>query len=327
MKTRTQKFRLGIFVTIGSAILVGLIVFFTARQLFETSNTYYVSYQDVSVSGLEVGSPVKYLGIKVGNISDIKIDPEDLNSIIVELELDPTTPIKQDTKANIVARGITGLKTIEIRGGTNEAESLEPGEFIKPGSSATAEITGKAEVIAEKAELVLNNLQRFSRPENVKKFTKAADEISSLANQAELTMARVDTVVMENRDTLNAAILSAYTAIRTVDESLSEISRLVKSDTINQLLANTRDFSSALKDANLEMAVQDFSDVLRKTETLLRNADSDIDQSTDHLRRNLELLKYTIENLNETSRDIKSDPSILLRRSKKENTPDEELDD
>jgi phospholipid/cholesterol/gamma-HCH transport system substrate-binding protein len=327
MKTRTQKFRLGIFITISSLILIGLVVFFTAQQFFEKSDTYYVSYQDVSVSGLEVGSPVKYLGIKVGSISDIKIDPKDVNSIIVELKLDPTTPVKEDTKANIVARGITGLKTIEIRGGSNKAKPLDEGKFIEPGSSVTAEITGKAEVIAEKAERVINNLQEFSSPDNMKKFTQAAEEISSFVQRAELTMARVDTLVMENRDTLNSTIIEAHRVTQRIDKSLAEVERLVQNDTIHRILANTEEFSNTLKQSNLKGLISDFSELIRQTQVLLNNADSDINQGTEDLKRNLELLKYTLENLNEASRKINSNPSILLRNPRKKDVPDSELKD
>ena len=119
MKTRTQKIRLGIFIFISGALLVFLILYFAANKLFEKSDIYYVSYHDVSVSGLEVGSPVNYLGIKIGTISNIFIDPQDINSIIVELSLQPGTPIKKDAYADIVSLGITGLKTIQIRGGSN----------------------------------------------------------------------------------------------------------------------------------------------------------------------------------------------------------------
>jgi len=327
MKTRTQKFRLGIFITISSLILIGLVVFFTAQQFFEKSDTYYVSFQDVSVSGLEVGSPVKYLGIKVGSISDIKIDPKDVNSIIVELKLDPTTPVKEDTKANIVARGITGLKTIEIRGGSNKAKPLDEGKFIEPGSSVTAEITGKAEVIAEKAERVINNLQEFSSPDNMKKFTQAAEEISSFVQRAELTMARVDTLVMENRDTLNSTIIEAHRVTQRIDKSLTEVERLVQNDTIHRILANTEEFSNTLKESNLKGLISDFSELVRQTQVLLNNADSDINQGTKDLKRNLELLKYTLENLNEASRKINSNPSILLRKSRKTDVPDKDLKD
>ena len=327
MKTRTQKFRLGVFISISSLILIGLVVFFTAQQFFEKSDTYYVSYQDVSVSGLEVGSPVKYLGVKVGTISDIKIDPDDVNSIIVELKLDPTTPVKRDTKANIVARGITGLKTIEIRGGSNKAKPLDEGKFIESGSSVTAEITGKAEIIAEKAERVINNLQKFSSPENMEKFTEAAEEITSFVQRAELTMARVDTLVIENRDTLNSTIIEAHQITQRMDKSLAEVERLVRNDTIHRILANTEQFSQTLKQSNLKGLINDFSELIRQTQVLLNNADSDINQGTKDLKRNLELLKYTLENLNEASRKINSNPSILLRKPKKKDVPDRELKD
>ena len=76
--------------------------------------------------------------------------------------MDTGTPIKQDTQADIVTQGITGLKAIEIRGGTNQAEFLKSGDYISAGRSTAEEITGKANIIAEKAEKVINNLQIFT---------------------------------------------------------------------------------------------------------------------------------------------------------------------
>ena len=186
--------------------------------------------------------------------------------------------------------------------------------------------TGKAEVIAEKAELVINNLQRFSKPENMKKFTDAADQITSFVQRAELTMARVDTMVMENRDTLNETIQTAHNVAESLDESIVGINRLVNNDTLKHILANTQAFTDGLKDVNLKVLVQDLSELVRQTQVLLNNADNDINQGTQELRRNLELLKYTLENLNEASRKINSNPSILLRRQKNGNMPDDQLE-
>ena len=163
MRNRSQKIRLGIFLFVSLAILLSVIGFFTTREFFEKEDIYYVSYEGISVSGLEVGSPVKYMGIKVGTIKDIRIDPTNVNKVIIELSLQPDTPIKEDVQADITSMGITGLKAIEISGGSNKAQSLEPGSQIPAGSSLTQEITGKAEVIAQKAEKVLNNLQIFTR--------------------------------------------------------------------------------------------------------------------------------------------------------------------
>ncbi len=188
MKKNTQKIRLGIFMFMSTVLLFCLIAFFTARQFFVRMDTYFISYHDVSVSGLEVGSPVNFLGISIGTISNISIDQEDINTIIVELVLTPGTPIKKDSHADIVTMGITGLKSIEIRGGSNQAEFLSIGDTISAGSSAAEEISGKATIIAEKAEKVINNLQLFTRPENLRKFADAAENINVLAAQLNMTV-------------------------------------------------------------------------------------------------------------------------------------------
>jgi phospholipid/cholesterol/gamma-HCH transport system substrate-binding protein len=77
------------------------LVFFTSREFFEKTDTYYVQFHDVSVGGLEVGSPVKYMGIKVGSITDITIDPENVQNIIITLELEPDTPNKKRRQGRI----------------------------------------------------------------------------------------------------------------------------------------------------------------------------------------------------------------------------------
>lgn len=332
MRKRSQKVRLGIFITVGFTILIILVGFFTARKLFEKSDTYYVSYKDVSVSGLEVGSPVKYLGIKVGSISDIKIDKDDISRVIIELSLKPGTPIKEDAKANIVSQGITGLKAIEIRGGSNEADFLKKKEFIRAGSSFTEEITGKAEVIAEKVEMVLNNLISFTKEENLQKVTDMADEIKSFAQRGKVTLAKFNNLVDDNSEEIHQTITTAREVTEKLNVSgtqlkkaLTNINNILEGDTLNQILANTKDISRTLKKTNLKKLIENFSVVAAQTQKLLINIDSDLDQSSEDLKKNLQLLKYTLENLNEASRKINTNPSILIRGAKRKEVPDEQL--
>ncbi len=332
MRKRSQKVRLGIFIIVGFSILIILVGFFTAQELFEKSDTYYVSYKDVSVSGLEVGSPVKYLGIKVGSISDIKIDKDDISRVIIELSLKPGTPIKEDAKANIVSQGITGLKAIEIRGGSNEADFLKKKEFIQAGSSFTEDITGKAEVIAEKVEMILNNLIDFTKKEKLEKITDMADEIHSFAQRGKVTLAKFNNLIDDNSEEIHQTITTAHEVTEKLNVSgtqlkkaLTNINNILEGDTLNQILANTKDISYTLKKTNLKKLIENFSIVAAQTQKLLINIDSDLDQSSEDLKKNLQLLKYTLENLNEASRKINSNPSILIRGSKTKNVPDEQL--
>jgi phospholipid/cholesterol/gamma-HCH transport system substrate-binding protein len=332
MKNQAQKIRLGIFLIVSSTILLIIIAFFTSREFFEKVDTYYVSYEGTSVGGLEVGSPVKYLGIKVGTITDIIIDPEDVNSIIVELALKPGIPVRTDTRADITTVGITGLKNIEIRGGSNEADALEPESFINPGSSITEEITGKAEIIAEKVEKVLNNLQLFTEPSNLNKFSDMVDRITALAENASLTLSKVDSIVNDNRNDIRRTVAGA----REVSESLKRssvllqetsvhVNQVVKGDTMGDILTNLRDVSLKIKEARVGEMIENLALAASQTQQLLLKVDKDLNRNSEDFSESLSLLKIALENLAEASRKINDNPSILIRGTNLKNAPDQDL--
>jgi phospholipid/cholesterol/gamma-HCH transport system substrate-binding protein len=333
MNGRAQKIRLGIFIMTSSIILLLLIGFFTARRLFEKTDIYYVAYRDVSVSGLEIGSPVKYLGINVGSISDINIDPDDVNQVIVKLSLKDGTPVKVDASADIVAMGITGLKTIEIRGGSNEAPFLNEEQFIRQGTSLVEDISGQAEAIAFKLELVLNNLVDFTQPENLQKITNAVDEISILSDDAGKTFRLINTVVGENRDDLRQSVMYASAMTGRFDSTSVELlaagkqfNTLMQSDTLGEILGNLRDISITLRETNLNELIENLAFTTAQTRQLLIKLDSDIDRGSKDLGDNMMLLQHALENLEQVSRKINTDPSILLRGQRARDIPDRRLE-
>ena len=332
MKIKAKRIRLGIFIFISFLLLTAMVVFFAANQLFEKTDNYYVAYQDISVSGLEVGSPVNYLGIKIGVISDIKVDPDDINSIVVTLSVEEGTPIKADTQADIITLGITGLKAIEIRGGTNDARTLESGDQIEAGNSSTAEITGKANIIAEKTEKVINNLQLFTQPENMKVFTDAAQNINLLARQMNSTTGKIEAMIEENRLDVREAIANANRITKSLDQSslalqetVESINILIKGDTIRQIIGNANDISNQIRESDLKLLIQNLAEMTAQTGVLLYKFDRELDVNSAELNESLELLRVTLSNLEETTNKINSDPSILFRGLEDKNIPDRRL--
>ncbi len=333
MNRKAQNFRLGLFFIISIVILFVILGYFTTRHIFEQKKTYYVAYQDISVSGLEIGSPVKYLGINIGSISNIKIDPDDFGSIIVELSIKEDIPIKKDAVADIVSIGITGLKTIEIRGGSHEAETIKEYGFITPGVSFADDITGKAEVIAFKTEQVLNNLQELTHPDNIGKIRETIDNISDLAESTNYTISNVGKLLTENRKDIRSTIIAMNELSSQLGETSKELDKVVQrtgeivhSDTINQVMGNLRDISLTLKEANLSQLIKNFSELTKQSQELLAGIDDDIDRSSKDLSESLILLRATLENLNETSMKINESPSILIRGERLSRNPDDILD-
>jgi len=331
---RAQKIRLGIFLTVSVTLLLILIGYFTARGLFERKEPYFVAYQNVSVTGLEVGSPVKYMGINVGSIADIRISPLDVSTIIVELALQEDTPVKEDAVADIVAMGITGLRTIEIRGGTQEADFLEPGDYIQPGTSFAEDITGKAEDIYFRLEDVLNNLQVFTHPDNMQAFTRTAEDISSFTDQATRTVAGIDELIVENREDIRQSTMAINQFTQELDKTsqemfyaVSRFNEIMQGDTLAQVLGNFHDLSITLKETNLNELIEQLAATTAETQLLLSRVGEDIDKGSEALTDNLLLLQYTLNNIHEVSRKVNTNPSVLIRRPRYDDAPDRMLDE
>ena len=332
MKKKSQSVRLGIFIMISGAFLLLIFGWFTGRGLFEPKDTYYVAYTDISVSGLEVGSPVKYLGINVGSVSDIRIDPYNVNRIIFELNVATDTPIKEDAVADIAAIGITGMKAIEIRGGTAEANFLSPGKYIGTGSTAAADISGRAEVIAFKVEELLNNLHDFTLPSNLDNFTRAAENISKLAENSNTAVLRMDGMLSENRDDIReiAATLNTVTGrldIASTDfaSSMDRFNEIMHGEDISEVLGNLREISLSLREANMQELIDNVADAARYTQGFMEALELDFETSRTKVNENLIMLQYALENLNDAARKISTDPSVLIRGQNIRNTPDRNL--
>jgi ABC-type transporter Mla subunit MlaD len=275
---------------------------------------------------------VEYLGIKIGSISGIFIDPKDVSSIIVELSVEPGTPIKQDSRANIVTMGITGLKAIEIRGGSNQAALLDVGEYITAGSSTAAEISGRANIIAEKAEKVINNLQLFTEPEKLERILVAIEEVILLTGQLNQTVGELEQVIRENRTGLRETIETARNvsfnlehSSLTLDTMMGHINRIVQGDTLQRILGNAYEISAQLQEANLKILIENLAEVSEQTRILLTKIDQELDINSQEFNESISLLRITLSNLEEASMKINADPSLLLRGPGEKNLPDERL--
>jgi len=326
MPTKSQKRRLGIFIVLVIILLSALLLIIGSERFLKDRDNYLISYKDISVSGLEVGSPVKYLGLGVGSIKDIQIDREDISRIIVTISVKSGTPIKKDAYADIELLGITGLKMIEIRGGSPDEDLLEPDSYIQAGKSTSELITGKAEVIMEKIELLINNLNQFSQPENLNK-------IIDLAENANKTFVDFDLILRENRDELRGIIAQVQATGARLDTltqlfmpGQTEALKISLTDTLGEILSNINKVTNSLKKANMDQVVEELALTLDRTNRLLNTMDHEMERGRDNLFVSLRKLRSTLEYLDEAARMVNEDPSILLRGTEYEDLPDDDLD-
>ncbi|MCD6117458.1 MCE family protein [bacterium] len=325
MISKSQKIRLGVFFTILVFLTILIFVLIIAPKMFQDRDIYYIGFKDVSVAGLQEGSSVKYHGLTVGFVNKISIDPKDITRVIVELSLEPRLPIKNDTKAEMFYIGITGLKVIELRSGTNEAENLKPGSFIQAGRSIAESITGRADVITEKAEIILNNIAKLINEKNTERFLGMVENTSILMNE-------VSNLLQHNRDALNTTIanteqISGDLAAMSgrMKKVVAEFETFAMSDSLKQALGDFAEIASALRQARLVQLIRDMNITLNRANGILKEIEINVAKGSSNLVYSVESMRESIDYLNQFSRMISEDPSVIIRGTKPKNAPDYKL--
>lgn len=332
--TRAQKVRLGLFLAIGIGTVVGGLVVLAGAKIGEKRDAYTVRYAqaEVSLSGLEVGSPVRYSGIKVGRVDDIRIDPKDVSVIVVAVSLDHGTPIAENTKANLGSMGITGLKYIELTRGLATASVRKPGDSIPAGNSAFDDLSNQAGQIAGKVSVALDNLTELTGPDMKERVASVLDRTDKLLQTLEETVA-------ENRETLKVATARVTGTAEEFEKLSSELAgtvrrtnelidaarpKLVRAlDAGGGLLAELRQTRSKVDGlvVTLEGLMTDGRDVLgpmgvQKTmtrlNTLLKRTSLLVVQSREDIVDAVGYLREATENMSHFSRKVREDPSLLL---------------
>jgi phospholipid/cholesterol/gamma-HCH transport system substrate-binding protein len=294
-----------------SILLIVFLVLVIGKKIMEKRDIYHIVYKDVSVSGLQLGGAVKYHGINVGRIDDISIDAQDVSKIIVTISMRAGTPIKTDVRATLVPIGITGLKQIELVGGSNKADLLKPGSEIPAGKSSLENITGKAEVVAEKLETVLNNLAQLTGEENRKRINSILANVDSIIAQNKLPAKNI----MTNLDTTSYYVVEL---LESASLAMKKINSVLDSDQLHNILANSDKISSDIAAADLKKLFADLNVTITQANETINHIDLTVLKSRQDILVTIETLKEAVDYLNEFSRQISENPAILLRMKKQE---------
>jgi phospholipid/cholesterol/gamma-HCH transport system substrate-binding protein len=115
-----------LFVAAALGLLLLAIGLLSARSLSERQRRYVVAFTE-SVTGLEPSSVVRYRGVPVGQVRDIRLRAGSLDVVEVEVGIRADLGLKQDTRAQLRPQGITGLYALELLGGSAGAPDLEEG--------------------------------------------------------------------------------------------------------------------------------------------------------------------------------------------------------
>ena len=136
METRASYLLVGSFVLIVIIAMLGFVLWIAKGQIDKESASYQTFFK-TTVTGLQVGSVVRYRGILVGEVTNIRVSLKNTQEIEVTFEVKRNTPIDRFSTAVLETQGITGVAFIQIK---HDAETYKTwraavtNEAIKPGA-------------------------------------------------------------------------------------------------------------------------------------------------------------------------------------------------
>jgi phospholipid/cholesterol/gamma-HCH transport system substrate-binding protein len=270
MAKNISTLRIGIFITLGLAILI-ISIFMIGDKSALFSSTFTVQAYFNDIQGLKSGATVRLSGIDVGTVESVEITGDTTGRVRVGMKIREEVRrfIRTDTQASIETEGLVGNKVVMLTVGTQAADDIKDG-----GTIQAKEPLGFAAIIEETQGIM----------EYTKEMTKDLSEIVARVNRGEGSIGKflTDDELYE----------SATQLTRSADKSLQSIT-----SEIDELTALFNNLGSGVEGVlvNVDNAVKDIDSLIvgiKEGKGLLGALMVDgsaLDTSINNVIRNIEL--------------------------------------
>lgn len=119
METRAPYVLIGLLVLAAIGAVFGFVYWLNNTGGLGEQRIYRVQF-DTPVSGLLVGAGVLFNGIRVGEVTELRLPPGRPRQVVATVSVASTTPVREDTKAGLEFQGLTGVPVIALEGGSGD---------------------------------------------------------------------------------------------------------------------------------------------------------------------------------------------------------------
>lgn len=262
-----------------------------------TERIPYLLTSKQAVSGLNPQAPVRFRGLMVGRVKSIQFDPDQRGQILVEIGVNPTTPISASTFASLGYQGVTGIAFVQLDDDGSKPTALSSSTEkmaripLRPGllsqlEQSAKQILQQSEELSRRANalLALENQQKLFN--TVEKIGQAAEQFGKIPQQLQPVLAR-----------LPQLSTAAENSLHSVDQ-LSQESRLLATN-LNQIAAGLKGKDGTV--AKLNQGIDQVGGLVSEVEldTLPR-----VHALTDVARSSLFKLDQSISKLSEQPQSL-----------------------
>ena len=270
METRAHHVLIGFF----TLLVVGAALLFALWLGKVDSDTQFDAYDIVfqeAVSGLSKGSTVEFNGIKIGDVTSLRLDPQNPQRVIARVRVDSTAPMRSDTEARLVPSGITGLSIIRLSSG-NDANSSALTHDEDEVAVIIATPSPLSKLLAEGEDVVVNVNEMLIQA----RALFSADNVASISRTLQ-SLEHTTGAIAAEREDIALALRQVARASEQANLALSEAAKLV--GTTNRLIEGQG--TQTLHSAQRSMAA--FERAMLAVDTLITDNRSGLDSSVRSL--------------------------------------------
>ena len=310
MSVERSYARLGLFIGIALMVMLGTTVLFIQR-LRTRDAISFVTYTTENVTGLDVSSPVRYLGVSVGRVTGIRVDPragtvevdfEVFTDRLTELGVNVSQVRKKidlgglspNLRTQLMGNPVTGEAFLVIDKPKVPQPPIELGfipsrPYIPSMPSMMARVQDRLPALLERAEGTLAVLREIiaKLPASLDRSDRFFSDMEKIMQESQLPAFSADS--REFFATTSAQI----------DQMKSELDGLIGKE--GTLVKFTEETQAALKAADLS-----------GTTRVTREAANDSRLAADDLRRSLPALRDSVEQLRELARLLEEQPESVI---------------
>ena len=247
MERRRLEIVVGGFVLLGIAIFCFFVFFISGVYLFKRG--YFLNVEYTFVSGISRGAPIRYAGVPVGEVNQLKTDYDENGKprVVVKIWIKEGTIVRENTKVEI--RGAFALSEAHIEissDGKNEGRILKSGDHIRGIDPVPLDnLIREGDEITKILKNILINVESFTADEEIKSALRdVVFNVDALTSQ-------LNHMLYTSEDDITDAISKAEQSLSELHNTIARTNSIMDSietqeGTVGKLLYNDEMYNEVL---------------------------------------------------------------------------------
>lgn len=298
MAANSTKFKVGLFVSVGLLLGAGTIVWLGTGRYFKQAKTY-VTYFNESVQGLQLDSAVKYRGVDIGRVDQIKVAP-DFRLIEVVMQIHFQGDLERQVVASLRPVGITGIVFVGLDRRPEQLAEDELKLSFTPDYPVIPSRPSEIHRILTEVEKVMNGLRKID-------FERLSGQFHDTLRAAHDFFAGPE---------IKSTVATLKSAVQNLDRATAQISQALDQGRAQELVAEIQGAAQEARQAAtaLRQGLEslDLARLGRQADQVLGGVQSGSMAVMEDLRVTGDNLRRASESLGNLVQRLQTDPSQLF---------------